>query len=157
MSTTPAAIRDRIAVLVTTLSPTTDTGQPFVEHTEQEPIREWAVANPASCLRHFSARWLPDTSPPLVTDTVAEQVERDLEIVIAYPVDWRHGNKQLVDLATVVDEDTRKIAITVGTEGASNLANTSATVLTTVETSEDLGPVHVGVVRLHVLYYRSNS
>lgn len=161
MTTTSAIIRDSIATRVAAVTPSAGTGDPFREHRYADPLREWALANPASALRRFSVRWDGAVLPPLVTNTTEETVERDIEIVVAYPTSWRFGGQQLVDLEEVIDADCRRINHEVGTNGFASLAtvtNTSATVTTVIEAANEIGPVvSFGVVRLHVLYSRSPS
>lgn len=161
MTTTPATIRDSIASRILALTPSAHTGDPFREHRYAEDLPLWAESNPAGCLRVFSVRWSGSTSAPSVTNTTEEYVERDLEIVVAYPTTWRFGEMQLVDLEEVIDADIRRINHEVGTNGFAALAtaaNTSATVTTLSEGPPEIGPVvSFGTVRLHVLYSRSPS
>lgn len=159
--TTAEAIRSGIAARIVDLLATSHPGSRFHEHREAQPIRTFAMDNPASCLRRFSVRWVGDVHGPHVTNTDVELVDRDLEIVVTYPTSWRHGNKLLVDLARVIAEDTQKINHTVGTNGYAALAATTpaATVrsLEGAEGHEDLGAAQAGIVRLNAMYYRSPS
>lgn len=159
MTTTATAIRNSIEARIAALTPAVHAGQPFRAHRHERPIREWAEQNPSACLRRFSVRWVGPIPPALVTNTDVEQVERAIEVVVAYPTDWRHGGKQLVDLDEVASDDARLIADCVGTNGAAAMAlvTTSATVVTDTD-GENLEPgpvVTFGVVRLRAYYYRS--
>lgn len=160
-TTTPKALRDSIAARVALLVATSHAGQPFTEHREERPIREWAASNPGSSLRRFSVRWVGSVRGPHVTNTDVELVDQDLEIVVVYPTDGRHGPKMRVDLDTVIGEDTHKINNAVGTNGfaALALATPAATVrsLDGAEDREDLGAAQAGVVRLNASYYRRPS
>ncbi len=158
-ATTAKALRDSIAARVAALVPTSHARQGFLELREERPIRGWAAANPGSCLRRFAVRWVGPVRGPTVTNTDVELVDQDLEIVVVYPTDGRHGPKMRVDLDTVIGEDLHTINNAVGTNGFAALALTTqaATVrsLEGPEEREDLGPAQAGVVRLNASYYRS--
>ncbi len=159
--TTAAAIRDDIAARVAALVGLQHVRQRFVEHREERPIREWAIKSPGAALRRFSVRWLGEVRGPTVTNTDVELVDQDLEVVVMYPSDGRHGTQVMVDLDTVIGQDLRRINHAVGTNGFAALAATipAATVVSLPgpETIEDLGPVRAGVVRLNATYYRDPS
>lgn len=158
-TTTGAAIRASIETRIAALVPTSFAADRFLAHRHEQPIAEWAEANPAGCLRRFSVRESPDVEPGDVTDGLVEWVWQGFTVTVAYPKSWRAGNKQLVDLDSLVAADRLQIVKTVGTPGFATLATTTqaATVTHTGETREDLGPAVLGIVLLRAGYYRSTQ
>lgn len=159
MTTTPDVIRDSIASRIAAIVPAIHAAQPFIEHREEMPFRAWSAANPPGSLRRFSVRWVGAVAAPVVTNMDLEEVEDEIEIVVAYPTNWRHGGRQLAGLDDVVKADARRISHVVGTNGAAGMAavTTSATAITLSESVDAGDAVTFGVVRLRVVYTRSPS
>ena len=151
-TTTPGTLRTTIAARIVALTPSLDSEVLFREHREEDSFREWALNNPAGCLRRFSVRQGPRVEQPTVTDGLTEMVAQEFEILVAYPTDGRFGALKMADLDNAVERDRAQIAKTIGTNGT---AYTDATVTTEDEDREDIGPVTVGVVRLLARYFRS--
>lgn len=159
-TTTPTAVRDAIVAVIAGLTPTTAAGDRFIAHREETPVRDFAAANPGACFRRCSVRWVGPVTPPTVTNTDVELVERSLDVDVAYPASWRGGGDQLATLDDVIAEDLRVIANAVGTNGRANLTALpagSVTVITSAEEPIGLGPIWIGRVSLIARYYRSNA
>lgn len=150
-ATTPGALRTTIAARITALTPTHHTEVAYREHLEREAFREWAASHPSAAFRRFSVRPGRVVEGPDVSDGRYEAVWQEFEVAVAYPTDGKFGALMLPDLDNAIERDRTQIACTVGTNGA---AYTDATVLTDGEDAEDIGPVHVGIVRLRVRYFR---
>jgi hypothetical protein len=159
MTTTAAAIRDAMIALVEGLTPTTLASDRFLAHREGLDFRTASEANPPACLRRFSIRTTGTVSPPTVTNTDVEWVETDLECVIAYAPNGRHGAKFLTDLDDAIEHDLRQIEHTIGTNGYAFYAQATAgaTVTTVDSTREDGGPVTFAVLNLHAGFYRDQT
>jgi hypothetical protein len=162
-TTTAAAIRNTVSGLIRDITPAIHSRQSFRQHRHELPHRDWAEANPAACLRTYSARFLGSTEPPAVNDTLVQEVRDVLEITIAYPTDWRHGggpNGQLLGLDDVITDDARLIERYVGPPGYATLAGLIAPATVMWEAAnerEAAGPVTFSVLRYRVDYFRSLS
>lgn len=164
MSTTTAeAILNSITSrIVTRLTPTYDSDKLFLLHEEQEEngFRDWAERNADACLRKFSAMFMGEEEPPLVSNGDVELVGEELEVVVAYPTTNRFRSQ--VALHHVIREDLRQIEHEVGSNGFNALDTDvasigTATVITLGRRREDGPPVTFGVLRLRAMYYRSNA
>lgn len=156
MATTPGAIRDRMSVLVTGITPTVHAGQKFLAHRHQEPLRDWAEANPTSCLRRFTVRSEGDTSQAAVTDHVVERVEETILVEVAYPTDWRHGGTQLLGLDDVINADAVRIEAAIGVASSDSALKLLATIFRPGDVArEPTGPVTYLTIRYRVEYARS--
>ena len=155
-TTTPAAIRDLIASRVAAMTPPTFSADRFLEHRYEQPLAEWAAANPGGCLRRFSVTEGEDVEGPDVTDGLTEAVFQDFTIEVAYPTSWRAGAKQLVSLTNMIASDRAFIAKSVGTNGFANYAAQvpPCSVQTKVESRINLGPVQLILLPLRVRYVR---
>ena len=151
MATTPGAIRDAMIALVAAIDPATHGHQPFRAHREQMDFREWAEANPSSCLRRFSIMFTGDREAPLVTNGLVEEVSETVDVLVAYPNDSRHGVKPGTSVADVATSDIRQI------HHALHVANSpaGATVLRLADSRDISGPVTFAVIRYRVDYFWS--
>lgn len=162
-TTTAMTIRNTIAGLIEDISPSIHRQQKLRRHTEQLALRPWAEANPAACLRVFSVRFEGSTEPPAVNDTLVQEVRDTIEIVVAYPLDWRHGGGQtgqLLALDDVIADDARLIERTVGPPGYATLAGlvAPACVMWEQANARDSGEfVAFSVLRYRCDYFRSLS
>lgn len=162
-TTTPEAILNSITSrIVTRLTPNYEAERKFELYEEQDEngFRDWAERNKDACFRKFSALFLGEVSPPSVSNTDAERVEEEIEIVVAYPHTLRF--RSIVALHHVVREDLRQIEHEVGSNGFNALDTDvasigTATVVTVGQRREDGPPVTFGVLRLRAGYYRSNA
>ena len=156
MATTPGAIRDRMSVLVTAITPTVHAGQKFLAHRHQEPLRDWAEANPTGCLRRFSVRSVGDTTQALVTSTQLERVEESIVVEVAYPLDWRHGGTQTLALDDAIQTDAVRIEAAIGVSSSDSALKLLATIFRPGEVErETAGPVVILTIRYRVEYARS--
>lgn len=158
MSTTTAdAVATAIATRIKDIVPTLHAGDRFREITYEQPLRVFAQADLSGCRRRFSVLPGPDVTLPDVTDGLTEAVFQNFIVEVAYPTDWRYGDRGLRDLINVIDLDRQQIAKTVGTNGFASYASEpgSITVETIAESRDDLGTFHVGIVMLQARYFRS--
>lgn len=156
MATTAGAVRDRMISLVEDITPAIHAQQKLRAHREQNDFREASGAVPGSCLRRFSITFLGDTTQALVTDYQTERVEETVEVVIAYPTDWRHGGTQQLGLHDVMASDAKKIDATIGVAASDSTLKGLATIFRNDSKSrEDAGPVQFSVIAYRIEYARS--
>jgi hypothetical protein len=156
VATTPDAVIDQMIALIEDITPQVHAHLGFKAYRDEMDFREWAQANPAQCLRRFCVTFAGDTSQALVTSTQLERVEEAVEIIVAYPTDFRHGATQLRGLRRVISRDSKQIDAKVGPSASDATLKELATVFRIETTSrENAGPVHFGVVPLRIEYARS--
>lgn len=119
------AIRDRIATLLESQTPTTDSTK-FRRYRNELGANfvEWAEANAAGCLRRFQVRSIGDDSPPLVSNVQEERVPVSLLLAVAYPQTHRYGGANGMDRDDVIEQDWLKINYSVGLYGRGNFSST---------------------------------
>lgn len=153
MATTAGAIRDAMLALVTAITPAKHAGQKFLAHREQSDFRTHSEKNPGGCLRRFSIRNLNDRGAPAVTTGSVEEISETFEVVVAYPIDGRHGGKFLTGLDDVISSDINQI------HHALHVANSpaGATVLRLSDDREmdEQAGIAFAVIRYRVDYYWS--
>jgi hypothetical protein len=126
-TTTVALVRDRIAALITAMTPTSlasDTFRNYRYESDGE-IRPWALGNPG-CLRRFSVRQVPGDRVPLVSNVNQEQVRITIEIVVCYPQSHRYGDTAALGRDDVIRADSLQIDKATGMYGRANFASGSA-------------------------------
>lgn len=158
MTTTSAAIRDRMLTVVEAVVPASHSGQRFARHREEMDFRAWADANPAACLRRFSVRDLGDARPALVSNTDVELVRAIFEVVIAYPLNFRFGTgTAALGLEDVVDQDRHRIEHAVGMRGYANFTAATGAEAAWVEgeTARETSKVRFLVIAQTMEFYRS--
>ena len=156
MATTPDAITDQMISLVEDITPALHAVQKFRAHREEMDFRDWALASPASCLRRFSITFGGDTPQALVTSGQLERTEETVEVVVAYPTDFRHGGTQLAGLRKTISRDAKQIEAAIGVCATDTTLKSLASIFRNDGTSrESAGPVHFGVITFRVEYARS--
>lgn len=123
MTTTVAIIRDRIAAVITALSPTYLAGDKFRTYQAEGPgdFVAWAEQTIAGW-RRFSVRDLGAESEPRVSDASVEWREAVFEILIAYPHTHRAGEQNALDRDDAMRADQLQIEAAIGQHGGANLA-----------------------------------
>jgi hypothetical protein len=153
MATTAGAIRDAMIELVRDITPAKHATQKFNPYREMSDFRTWATATPAQCLRRYSIRNLNDRGAPAVTTGSVEEVSETFEVVVAYPMDGRHGSKFLTGLDDAISSDINQI------HHVLHVANSpsGATVLRLTDDREidEQAGVVFAVIRYRVDYYWS--
>jgi hypothetical protein len=107
MTSTAAAIRDRITALISTSDPVTDPRTRFRAY-RNEGKADFATdmeANPAGCLRRFQVRDDGSEEPPEVSNTDVDMRHVTYTIRIAYPQTQRYGKDGALDRDDVMDQD----------------------------------------------------
>lgn len=153
MATTAGAIRDAMIALVTAITPAKHAGQKFLAHREQADFRTQSAASPGNCLRRFSIRNLNDRGAPPVTNTSIEEVSETFEVVVAYPIDGRHGGKFLTGLDDVISSDINQIIHVLHV--ANSPAGATVIRLSDERESSEAEGVVFAVIRFRVDYYWS--
>lgn len=156
MATTPGAIRDRMATLITGITPRLHAGQKFLRHREQSPFRAAMDAVPGACLRRFSVRNLGDITQALVTDHQVERVEETMIVEVAYPTDGRHGGVELAGLDDAINSDATRIEATIGIPSSDATLKGLASIFRPADVERDFSEaVTYLTIRLRVEYARS--
>jgi hypothetical protein len=153
MATTAAAIRNAMLLLVKAITPATHAQQKFDLYREHSDFRANMLEHPASCLRKVSIRNLNDRGAPAVTTGSVEEVSETFEVVVAYPMDGRHGSKFVTSVDDVISSDINQI------HHVLHVANSpaGATVLRLTDDREidEQAGVVFAVIRYRVDYYWS--
>jgi hypothetical protein len=157
MSTTLAAVRNRMIEIVRGATPANDNASKFVPYREQGDFRDWANQHPSESYRRFSIRTIGSIEAPTVTNTDVEWVWTNAEAVVAYPVNSRHGEKIKTSIDDVITSDLQLIEHRIGTNGYANYAqlDPSAAVLTLATDLEEGDVVTFGVLSLRIGIYRA--
>ena len=151
-------IRAAIVTGIAALSPAAPSKPRFVPYREEMDFRAWCEKNPTACLRRFSVAFAGASTPPEVSTTLIEWIGDDVEIVVAYPTDGRHGGDYpLRQLDAVIAADMALIDAEVGGSGYQSRSTTAAlgTISTIGSERENGPPVTFGVLRLRAEFYRS--
>lgn len=161
MSTTAAAIRSTMVDTIKALVPagiSSPRFAPYAEDTLRIGFREWAEKNSAAAFRRFSLRLLPGIEPLGPHDwNVRREVAR-LELVVAYPVDYRYGGSGAVSLDQLMTSDMSQIVDAIGTRGYATITPAADAVVTDEgHTFEDILACRFGVATLTAEYYRSTT
>lgn len=121
-TTTEGAIRDRIAAVITALTPASLAGDLFRETRDEydADFTGWALANAPGSLRRFQVRSLQTDEPPVVSNTDVEERLVTFEIKIAYPQTHRYGSDAGRDRDDVITADFHQIDYAIGMAGRSN-------------------------------------
>lgn len=124
-TSTPELLRNRIATLITALAPTSDPGVRFLQSRDESAANfpAWCEANPAACLRRFQVRSGGARGQPDVSNVDVARHEASFVIRIAYPNTHRYGGGR--DRDDVMDEDFRKIDVSIGLFGRANFSSTN--------------------------------
>lgn len=160
--TTLASVIDTMRTAVKALTATTHSGVPFkiwdgVANSDPKiKFREWCEANPTSSFRWFSIRRASGITPPFVTNTDLEEVETEVECVIAYPNDNRYGKDGGKDRDDAIEADMNQIANAIGTNGFQTIETAGdACSITLSDEIEEGTACAFGVVRLRVIWKRA--
>lgn len=154
MTTTPAAIRDRLVAIIAGIVPTTEAGVPFREHRHESlDLRAFAEKEPEACFRLFEVRYSGARLPPEVSDTDVESEERSFEVAIAYASTNQFGDA--LDRDDVIDQDVNRVNHYVGTNGYGTV--TDATMITDGIDREDGDVVTIARVDLTAVFYRQQA
>jgi hypothetical protein len=127
---TAESIRDRIAAIITALTPTSLSGDKFRQFRNEggADFDDAMEKNPSGAFRRFQVREVGDDEPPLVTHLTQETVRVRFAIRMAYPQTHRYGSGNALDRDDVMNQDWKaiKYAIT-GTGGIAKGNFTTAT------------------------------
>jgi hypothetical protein len=158
MTTTSAAIRNRMLTVIEAITPATDSSVAFRRHREEINFRDWADATPTGCLRRFAVRDLGDARPALVSNTDVELVRAIFEVVIAYPLSYRFGTGiNLLGVEDVIDQDRHRVEHAVGMRGYANFTAATGAEAAWVEgeTARETSNVRFLVIAQSMEFYRS--
>lgn len=163
-TTTPAAIRDRAITVIEALTPGSDSAVRFRAYRNEggADFQEWAEANPAGCRRRFQVRTSGGTLTPPVSDTLVEEHQVTLTILVAYPQTSRDGRDAALDRDDTLDVDAFQIDKALGMLGGANFTGSYPNALWR-EDGSGIQPRIVGTgvdfseILLVFRYYRSRA
>lgn len=122
--TAAASIRDRIATVITALTPTRLASDKFREYrNESAAFIEWCEANPVSAFRRFQVTESGSDEPPETSSVMEEERKATFQVIIAYPQNSRAGSQQSLDRQDMMREDQRIIERAIGMTGAANFTS----------------------------------
>jgi len=124
VSTTPAAIRDRIIDVISGLTPTTVSGDLFrpFRNERDGAFQRWTLANAAACRRRFQVRRIGGTDSAEISNSDFEELRCTFRIMVAYPQTHRDGEDAALDRDDAIDADMKQIDQAIGMNGRANLA-----------------------------------
>jgi hypothetical protein len=154
-------IRSQVTIL-RALTPATHSDILFDRCPPAELLREWVATNPGSaCLRKFEIRRTGDRLDLGTQDPESVLVEREAEVVVAYPAKLPAlytdaSDAELDALETMIEADARQIHDAL--YSPSNLASIGhqATWVTVGELERE-GPVWFQVITLRIAYYEAQA
>lgn len=153
--TTLAAVIDVMRTAVKGVTPTTHAGVAYKPWNEWGDFRGWAERAPAGAFRWFSIRRDGGITPPAVTNTDLEEVEAEVECVVAYPKDYRYGQQMAKDMDDCIEADLMQVEHKIGTNGFQTIETAGdACSLTLSSEIEDGTACAFGVLRLRVIWKR---
>lgn len=126
MTTTAAAIRDRIVALIEALTPTSLVGDRFRESRNEgaAAFAAWCEGpGKAAAWRRFQVRSTGEFQSPVVSNTDVELHYVTFEVRVAYPQTHRAGRAAALDRDDVMREDQVLIESTIGLRGYANFAS----------------------------------
>lgn len=119
-TTSAQLIREDRRNIVESLNPAQLNKVKFREYNRDGDFREWAEANPAACFRRFQIRDLATYEIPLISDMVAEEVQTQFEVIVAYPADGRFGSDIVNGLEDAIRSDQVRIESRIGAMSNAN-------------------------------------
>lgn len=127
-ASTPEAIRDRAITVITALTPASGSDVKFVAYRNEggADFRAWAEQNPDACRRRFQVRSRGGTETPPVSNTVIDEHQVTLTVLVAYPQTGRDGAGQALDRDDTLDADAFQIDKAIGMLGAANFTPSTA-------------------------------
>ncbi len=157
-ATTPESIRDRMIAVISALTPASDSGVPFRAYRNEggADFQRWADLNPSGARRRFQVRTAGLTSAPAVSDTLVEEHQVEVTILVAYPQTGRDGNDQALDRDDTADADQFQIDRACGMLGKANFSSPhpDATWIEGVPGERVLGEVCDFVELRYVMIYK---
>lgn len=122
--TTADLVRDRIIVVIESLTPAILSKDRFRRYRNEEGanFQKFCEAHPESMLRRFQVRDLGDDPAPLVTNCSIDEKMITFVILVAYPQTDRTGDKGALDRDTAMSRDMHAIKFAVGLQGRANFA-----------------------------------
>jgi hypothetical protein len=125
IGTTPARIRDRMALVISQLVPVFAKDDAFIlfeakEKANKEDFVRWCQENRAAALRQVFVRVAGGRNLPTGTSVDIEELETSIEIAIAYPQDSRAGDDQAYSRDEMIEADRKQVNRATGLVGRAN-------------------------------------
>lgn len=153
-----AAIRDRVRVLIESITPTSLSADRFRSYRNEGSagFQAWAEANPTAAFRRFQARYNGAEDPPESSNTDVDLRHFSILIQIAYPQTARFGPDQALDRDDVMDQDWGLVNGKIGIYGGGNFANQDDCTPLGAEKLDDVRGTGVDIMQIvaRFSYYR---
>ena len=155
MTTTLTAIIDEQIALIQALTPASLASVQFRVALDEMDLEDWADAEPQAAFRRFTIEDVTSYDVPEVSAADVTFEPCDVELVIAYPNDYRYGTANRRARAAVMREDRSQIDYAIGMWGVRNMSDSSA-VLTETEFDE-LDTCTLMRLNFRIFFYRATS
>ena len=121
------AIRDRVAVLITAITPTINSGDKFEQSQDERnaDFQQQSEEQPLGAFRRFQVRSSGDEEPPSVSNTDQSRVEATMIVTVAYPHNKQAGPVSGRDRDDCIDSDWKLINYRIGIYGRANFSSTN--------------------------------
>lgn len=125
MTTTAIAIRDLHASLIEAITPASESRTSFRKHRDEMPFEEWVASNPNAALRRFSIYEDGYRRAPPISNAGVEYRYCALEIMVAYPNNFRYGSSNRSDQEALMVQDAELVEDAIGLRGFANFSDST--------------------------------
>jgi hypothetical protein len=157
---TASAIRDRIASVLESLTPTSLTSTKLRQHRNEGDalFEDWCEKNPAAAFRRFQIREVGDDELPVSSSVLEERVRTRFDLRVAYPQSHRYGSANAMARDDAMNEDWSKINASVGIYGGANFTGTCDCIpLGAIKSRETGAKIDYLFVTIEVEYLRATA
>ena len=158
MTATDSAIRDRVLTLIEEIVPTSLSHDRFIRYRNEGDGDFHSFAQTAPQIRRFQVRDTGDEQLPQVSNTLVEEIETEMLILVAYPQNARASKTNALGRDDVMGDDWKAINYAIGIAGRGNFSGANdCTPLGCTKTIDRAGKVDFLTIKARFLYWRSTT
>ena len=155
MTTTLDAIRDEQIAVLQALTPKALASVKFRTALDELDFRTWAQAESLAAFRRFTIEDNYTYDAPEIHGGDVVFRRPLVDVIVAYPRDYRYGGTNRRGMRDVMDQDREQIDYAIGVWGTGNMTDSSASLVDIAY--EQLESVVLMIMTLQVNYYRSTT